>query len=149
MAGGRMPHSSRTLSANIIEIEEFYMCPADPWVRIRLPRGEWFYDPVRLLGPAGGFGEVFEGKNHAGQLVAVKRLKVTAGEAAHRELKIADELAGKSFEHVLAVLDSGEDSERGGYFVVMPRADRSLADELGMRGGATFGRSDRYSQANH
>jgi serine/threonine protein kinase len=110
------------------------MCPADQWVRIRLPRGEWFYDPARPLGPAGGFGEVFEGKDQSGQLVAVKRLKVTVGEAAHRELKITDELAGKSFEHVLAVLDSGEDSEGGGYFVVMPRAERSLLDELRTRG---------------
>jgi serine/threonine protein kinase len=110
------------------------MCPTDPWVRIRLPRGEWFYDPVRPLGPAGGFGEVFEGKDQAGEPVAVKRLKVTAGEAAHRELKIADELAGKSFQHALAALDSGEDSEGGQYFVVMPQAERSLADELGTRG---------------
>ncbi len=109
------------------------MCSADPWFRIRLPRGEWFYDPVRPLGPAGGFGEVFEGRDQAGQPVAVKRLKVTVGEAAHRELKIADELAGKSFGHVLAVFDSGEDSEGGGYFVVMPRAERSLADELRTR----------------
>jgi serine/threonine-protein kinase len=110
------------------------MCPAETWVRIRLPRGEWFYDPVRPLGPPGGFGEVFEGKDHAGQPVAVKRLKVSAGEAAHRELKIADELAGKSFEQVLAVFDSGEDSERGGYFVVMPRAEQSLADRLRTEG---------------
>lgn len=110
------------------------MCPADPWVRIRLPRGEWFYNPARPLGPAGGFGEVFEGKGQPSQPIAVKRLKVTVGEAAHRELKIADELAGKSFEHVLTVLDSGEDSEGGGYFLVMPRAEGSLADELHTRG---------------
>jgi serine/threonine protein kinase len=69
------------------------MSPADSWVRIRLPRGEWFYDSGRPLGPPGGFGEVFEGKNEAGQPVAVKRLKVSVGAAAHRELKIADELA--------------------------------------------------------
>ncbi|HKU25540.1 MAG TPA: serine/threonine-protein kinase [Candidatus Sulfotelmatobacter sp.] len=104
------------------------------WVRIRLPRGEWFYDPKRRLGPAGGFGEVFEGRNPAGQPVAVKRLKLTTGEAAHRELKIADDLAGKPFEHVLTILDSGEDSEAGGYYVVMPRAERSLSDELTVRG---------------
>jgi hypothetical protein len=47
----------------------------------------------------------------------MKRLRVTAGDAAHRELTIADELAGKNFEHVLAVLDSGEDAESGGYYV--------------------------------
>lgn len=59
---------------------------------------------------------------------------MTAGEAAHRELRIADELADKSFQHVLAVLDAGEDVEGGGYHVIMPLADRSLADELETRG---------------
>jgi len=103
-------------------------------VRVRLPRGEWFFDLKRRLGPPGGFGEVFEGKNAEGQPVAVKRLKLTVGEAAHRELKIADELAGKAFEHVLAVLDSGEDAEGGGYYLVMPRAEGSLSDELTKRG---------------
>jgi eukaryotic-like serine/threonine-protein kinase len=111
--------------------------PGGPWVRIRLPRGEFFFDPTRPLGPPGGFGEVFEGKNASGEPVAVKRLKLTVGEAAHRELKIADELAGKPFKHVLEVLDAGEDSEDGGYYVVMPRAERSLADELTLRGGPT------------
>lgn len=103
-------------------------------VRIRLPRGEWFFNPKRRLGPPGGFGEVFEGKDAEGQPVAVKRLKLTVGEAAHRELKIADELAGKAFQHVLAVLDSGEDAEAGGYYLVMPRAEGSLSDELAKRG---------------
>lgn len=104
------------------------------WQRIRLPRGEWFYDPARPLGPPGGFGEVFEGKDASGHPVAVKRLKMKAADAAHRELKIAEELAGKSFEQVLAVFDSGEDSEAGGYYVVMPRAERSLSDEVRARG---------------
>ena len=101
-----------------------------PWMRIRLPRGEWFYDPTHPLAPAGGFGEVFEGKGPSDQSVAVKRLKIKAADAAHRELKIADELAGKTFEHVLAVLDSGEDSEGGGYYLVMPRAERCLSDHV-------------------
>jgi eukaryotic-like serine/threonine-protein kinase len=99
-------------------------------VRIRLPRGEWFFNPKRPLGPPGGFGEVFEAKGATDQPVAVKRLKLTVGEAAHRELKIADELVGKSFQHVLEVLDSGKDAEAGGYYLVMPRAERSLSDEL-------------------
>lgn len=103
-------------------------------VRTRLPRGEWFYDPAHPLGPPGGFGEVFAGQDAKGNQVAVKRLHLAVGEAAHRELKIADELAGKSFHHVLEILDSGEDSEGGGYFVVMPRAERSLSDEIQTRG---------------
>jgi serine/threonine protein kinase len=99
-------------------------------VRIRLPRGEWFFEPSRRLGDPGGFGEVFEGKGPGGGAVAVKRLKVSAAEAAHRELRIAEDLAGKSFSHVLDVLDSGEDAEFGGYYVVMPRAEYSLAQKL-------------------
>ena len=94
-----------------MNIEELETSLDVRWIRIRLPRGEWFFDPSRPLGPPGGFGEVFQGKNPSGQPVAVKRLKVTAGEAAHRELKIADELAGKVFVNVLEVLDSGEDAE--------------------------------------
>src|SRR5689334_370446 len=86
------------------------------FVRIRLPRGEWYYNPLRPLGPAGGFGEVFEGEAQDGRKLAVKRLKLTAGKAAHRELKIADELSEKSFQHVLSVIDSGEDAEAGGYY---------------------------------
>jgi eukaryotic-like serine/threonine-protein kinase len=102
--------------------------------RIRLPRGEWFFDPGVPLGPAGGFGEVFAGIAHDGSVVAVKRLRITVGEAAHRELRIAEALEGRAFKHVLAILDSGDDADGGGYYVVMPRAVRSLADELETRG---------------
>jgi len=101
-------------------------------------KGEWFFDSSRPLGPPGGFGEVFEGRDASRQAVAIKRLKLTAGDAAHRELRIAEELIGKSFHHVLAVLDSGEDAG-GGYYVVMPRADRSLEAELGSRGRVPAG----------
>jgi len=103
-------------------------------IGIRLPRGEWFFDDSRRLGRPGGFGEVFEGEDVKGNPVAVKRLKVTAAEAAHRELTISDELAGRSFEHVLAPLDAGQDADTDHYFVVMPRADGSLADAVEARG---------------
>jgi hypothetical protein len=73
---------------------------------------------------------VFEGLSPEGHPVAIKKLKLSVGVAAHRELKIADELAGKSFEYVLPIVDAGEDSEGGGYFVVMARAEQSLADYL-------------------
>ena len=88
-------------------------------IGIRLPRREWFFDDSRRLGRPGGFGEVFEGEDAKRNPVAVKRLKVTAAEAAHRELTISDELAGRSFEHVLAPLDSGQDADTDDYFVVM------------------------------
>src|SRR6266478_24341 len=103
-------------------------------ISVRLPRGEWFFDDARPLGRAGGFGEVFEGEDGNGNTVAVKRLKVTAAQAAHRELAIAEELAGRQFENVLAPTDSGQDANTGAYYLVMPRADKSLADELASRG---------------
>ncbi|MGA2064068.1 MAG: serine/threonine-protein kinase [Thermoguttaceae bacterium] len=99
-------------------------------VHIRLHANEWEYDPAALLGPAGGFGEVFKGTDRDGNEVAVKRLKVSASEAAHRELRLAEELAGKAFGNVIRVLDSGQDSESDSYFIVMPRAEKSLRDDV-------------------
>jgi hypothetical protein len=110
-------------------------------VSIRLPRGEWFFDDKKPLGKPGGFGEVFEGEDADGNVVAIKRLKVTAAEAAHRELTIAEELAGKSYENVLVPLDSGQDADTGAYLLVMPRAEKNLADELAVRG--VLGPSER------
>ena len=103
-------------------------------IGIRLARGEWFFDDARRLGRPGGFGDVFEGEDSNGTPVAVKRLRLTAADAAHRELAVAEELAGRVFRHVLAPLDSGQDADSGFYFVVMPRAERSLADEISARG---------------
>src|SRR5258706_10870272 len=103
-------------------------------VVIRLPRGEWVYDPSRPLGPPGGFGRVYQGRGQGFPDVAVKKLHIDAEQAAHRELRIAAELADREMEHVLPFLDAGQDSESEGYFVVMPRADRSLLDALRANG---------------
>jgi serine/threonine-protein kinase len=62
--------------------------------------------------------------------VAIKKLHLSAANAAHRELRIADELKGRSFEHVVPFIDAGEDADTGDYFVVMPRADGSLQSKL-------------------
>jgi eukaryotic-like serine/threonine-protein kinase len=97
---------------------------------IRLPRGEWSYDPDLQLGPSGGFGAVFAGQGSDGRPVAVKRLHMTAADAAHRELRIAAELAGRRLSHVIPVFDAGEDAGSGHYFVVMARAERSLLQEI-------------------
>jgi len=101
---------------------------------IRLQHRRWRYDPSDLLGPEGGFGAVFRGESDDGEVVAVKRLKLTADEAAHRELKVADELSGDSFDNVLPVFDSGQDTESGRYFIVMPKAAYSLKEYIGERG---------------
>lgn len=101
---------------------------------IRLPHGEWSYDPGKPLGPEGGFGVVYAGEGKDIGAVAVKRLKLSAEDAAHREMRIGEELAGKSLAHVVPVYDAGEDTESGSYFLVMGKADRSLRDEIDTRG---------------
>lgn len=101
---------------------------------IRLQRGRWKFDPSDQLGPEGGFGAVFRGENDEGESVAVKRLKLTADEAAHRELEIASELSSKSFKNILPVFDSGQDSESSRYFIVMPEAEISLQAYLDQNG---------------
>jgi serine/threonine-protein kinase len=60
---------------------------------IKLNRHKWCIDPKTSLGPPGGFGEVFLGEGIDGK-VAIKRLKVTAAVAAHRELEIGKALYG-------------------------------------------------------
>ena len=73
---------------------------------------------------------VFAGTREGFGPLAIKRLKVGAEKAGHRELRIADELAGKSYKHVIPILDSGLDAESNAYFVVMARAEKSLQDEI-------------------
>ncbi|MDQ1229275.1 serine/threonine-protein kinase [Sphingomonas sp. SORGH_AS_0879] len=96
---------------------------------IRLEHGEWTFDDTDPLGPPGGFGEVFRG-NGGGQDVAVKRLKLSAGAASHRELKIGADLAGKSHDHIVPILDFGQDADSDRYFLVMPICELSLQQKL-------------------
>lgn len=106
-------------------------------ITVKLPKGVYQYDPNTPLGRRGGFGQVFAGKTSDGTEVAVKKLHLSAHDAAHRELRIAEELRAKGFKHVIAFLDSGEDADSGGYFIVMPRAERSLQAFLGDAGPLT------------
>jgi serine/threonine-protein kinase len=69
---------------------------------------------------------VFGGQTASGDPVAVKKLHLSAAAAAHRELRIAEELKGRSFEHVVSFIDAGEDADTGDYFVVMPKAEGNL-----------------------
>ena len=98
-------------------------------VKIRLRTGEWQYDTTARLGPPGGFGEVFRGTGSVGP-VAIKRLDLAVGDAAHREMKIGESLVGRSHEHVVPVIDYGQDADGEAYYLVMPICDRSLSDEL-------------------
>jgi eukaryotic-like serine/threonine-protein kinase len=104
-------------------------------IEIRLAAGAWLYDDHKPLGPAGGFGAVYEGMDTESHRIAVKKLHVSATEAAHRELDVARDLSGKSFAYVVPVLDSGQDANSESYFVVMPVADYSL-DQILRKDGA-------------
>jgi serine/threonine-protein kinase len=97
---------------------------------IKLSTGVFEYNPAKPLGKRGGFGQVFAGKTANGQDVAIKKLHVSAADAAHRELKIANELKGNSKEHVIPFIDAGEDASTGHYFVVMAKAEGSLQGTL-------------------
>lgn len=96
---------------------------------IALGKHEWEFDESQRLGPPGGFGEVFRGFGPTGG-VAVKRLKLTAGAAAHREMKIGEALADREYQHVVSILDYGQDANGEGYYLVMPICDRSLQDHV-------------------
>lgn len=100
--------------------------------KIRLQLAEWEFDESKLLGPPGGFGEVFHGSGSGGP-VAIKRLMVSIADA-HRELDIANQLLGKSHKHVVPILDSGQDADSDRYFLVMPICDGSLADFIRKNG---------------
>lgn len=108
-------------------------------IPIRLRDKSWQYESSAPLGKPGGFGQVFRGVGEDGVPVAVKRLHVTAEQAAHRELNIAQDLARRHFYHVLPVLDSGQDAESDAYFVVMPIAERSLGEYLSGQGRLSEG----------
>ncbi len=101
---------------------------------VKLPTGIFEYDPSKPLGKAGGFGQVFIGKSPSGKEVAIKKLHVSAADAAHRELHIADELKGRTFEYVVPFIDAGQDADTGDYFVVMPKAEYSLQDKVNQNG---------------
>lgn len=103
-------------------------------IKIKLSKGEWNYDDSRPLGNAGGFGQVFEGTDLKGSPVAVKRLHIDQAQTGNRELRIALELAGHNFANVIPILDSGVDKATGRYFIVMARADHSLANFINSHG---------------
>lgn len=99
-------------------------------ITIRLLNNEWQFDENSPLGRPGGFGAVFLGAGSGYDSVAVKRLHLSANDAAHRELRIANELMNRNLNHVIPVLDSGKDANSDYYFIVMLRAEKSLQQEL-------------------
>jgi serine/threonine-protein kinase len=103
---------------------------------ITLPYGVWQFDPTFPLGPRGGFGAVYAGFSEKGDSVAVKEINLEA----HREIRIADELLNKNYQHVIPVYDAGQDADTGKNYLVMARAEKSLQDEI--RASQQFGEQD-------
>jgi serine/threonine-protein kinase len=102
-------------------------------LEIRLERAVWRLDESARLGAKGGFGEVFRGIGPDGP-VAIKRLNISAEAAAHRELSIGKVLASKPLDHVVPILDYGQDPDSDRYFLVMPICEESLHDKLKREG---------------
>ncbi|MCH9026675.1 MAG: serine/threonine protein kinase [Proteobacteria bacterium] len=100
---------------------------------IKLIHEIWEIDTKKALGSPGGFGEVFLGKGSSGE-VAIKQLKLTATQAAHRELQIGQSLFERSLQHVVPILDYGQDADSDRYYIVMPVCDRSLQDYIDDKG---------------
>jgi serine/threonine protein kinase len=98
-------------------------------ITIRLNSGEWTFDPADQLGPKGGFGVVYRGMGPDGP-VAVKQLALTASQAAHREMQIGEAIAARALEHVVPILDFGQDADSDRYYLIMPICEYSLQDKI-------------------
>lgn len=96
---------------------------------IKLPRKTWQFDHGQILGKPGGFGTVYAGLPLQDNF-AVKSLRLDRGVLIFREIDVVSKLVGRVFANVLPVLDAGQDAETDGYFVVMPKADRSLQNDI-------------------
>lgn len=104
---------------------------------IKLDNGVWTLHENQPLGAGGGFGEVFNGSGPNGD-VAIKRLKLSAGAAAHRELNIGKSLGSRTLVNVVPVLDQGQDADTDRYFLVMPLCEYSLQDRIRDAGVLTW-----------
>jgi serine/threonine protein kinase len=102
-------------------------------VTISLTQSTWEFDELAPIGPPGGFGAVYAGKGPQGP-VAVKRLHLTAGQAASREMKLGASLLGRDLQCVVPVFDYGLDKGTRCYFLVMPLCKESLQGYLDRTG---------------
>jgi len=102
--------------------------------QIKLPKAIYYYDTDEPLGEPGGFGEVFLGRDESGKECAIKKLKIEAEKSSFREQRIASLLEEHDFNHVIKILDTGQDSDTGNTFVVMEKAEMSLQAVIDERG---------------
>ncbi|AMV32095.1 Serine/threonine-protein kinase StkP [Pirellula sp. SH-Sr6A] len=103
---------------------------SDSMRTVKLNGRTWSFFTDRQLGPRGGNGVVFEGRSESGSEVAVKRLRLSLTSSPEaRELEIVENLVGQTHSHIIPVLDCGRDEDTRDGYVVMAKAEKSLADE--------------------
>jgi serine/threonine-protein kinase len=105
--------------------------------RIKLPYGEWIYDPAKKLGKSGGFGEVFEGTDMLKRPLAIKRFKAGDEEVIQREIQVAREFINQKNPHVIPIFDAGRDANSERYFLVMARAQQNLQELIDIGGAVS------------
>lgn len=96
---------------------------------IRLNQHKWTINTDIPIGAPGGFGAVFEGSG-GDSVVAIKRLNLQASKAAHRELSICEELSSRQLQHIVPILDWGQDAESDRYYIVMPKCEKNLQEYI-------------------
>ncbi|MDN5771235.1 MAG: protein kinase family protein [Microlunatus sp.] len=94
-------------------------------MKIELERGVWIRREP-LADGEGGFGTVYEVQAADGSSAVAKFVPKARG--AERELLIGDSLRAAEFRNVVPVIDRGEHDDF--WVLVMPRADKSLAQHL-------------------
>lgn len=99
-------------------------------MKLQLEHGAWDVG-ARLDADAAGFGRVFEATGTDGRPAVAKFVPKEPG--AERELLFGDALAAAELKNVVPILDQGEDGDS--WVLVMPRAQKSLAQHLAQREG--------------
>src|SRR5690606_22779915 len=94
-------------------------------MKIELESGTWTRG-APLVDGEGGFGRVYEVQAADGSSAVAKFVPKPPG--AERELLIGDSLRAAEFRNVVPVIDRGE--HENSWVLVMPRADKSLAQHL-------------------
>lgn len=94
-------------------------------MKLTLDNGSWEIGKP-LDADQGGFGKVYEATSNVGRRAVVKYVRKEPG--AERELLFGDALAAARLANVVPILDQGQTADS--WVLVMPRADKSLAQHL-------------------
>ena len=71
-------------------------------------------------------------------IVAIKKIDINAKSSQERELRIAETLETSEFNYVIPIIDHGQDENTNDFFIVMPLAEKSLDEELKLKGSFSY-----------